>query len=406
MGVASCAGSTCHGATRPFADSRIRQDEYILWQAQDRHARAYETLRSERSRRIAQKLGWKEPWIEERCLVCHADYVPAPQRGARYLVSDGVGCEACHGGAERWLQPHVRGYASAQERQRDGLYALEDLPARAQQCLSCHQGDAQRPMTHAIMGAGHPPLLFELDTFTVEMPLHHRLDADYRQRKPVRDGAAAWFVGQVEAARMFLESTRRHAAEPALVPDLVLFDCNACHHSLHALRWEPGIAGPLPPGSLRLADTPLYLVGLWLETAQPQAAARWRDALAALHSAAVKSAAELSARAQELLGWLDGSVQPLAAQRELSAAEMRQLLHGLLDAGMGAQAGDFTKAEQTAMAVAVLHSALAEKEGRPIGERTKSALDGLYRAVRSRDAFEPARYREALNGLKALLKPL
>src|SRR6185436_3989686 len=44
LGVASCAGSACHGAAK-MEGASVRQDEYLLWQRKDRHAQAYSTLR-------------------------------------------------------------------------------------------------------------------------------------------------------------------------------------------------------------------------------------------------------------------------------------------------------------------------------------------------------------------------
>src|SRR5687767_185128 len=38
-GVASCAGSTCHGAVRQFTDSNILHNEFITWTREDRHAK-------------------------------------------------------------------------------------------------------------------------------------------------------------------------------------------------------------------------------------------------------------------------------------------------------------------------------------------------------------------------------
>ena len=31
LGVASCAGSTCHGAPEPFANSPVLQNEFVTW---------------------------------------------------------------------------------------------------------------------------------------------------------------------------------------------------------------------------------------------------------------------------------------------------------------------------------------------------------------------------------------
>ena len=44
MGVATCAGSTCHGAIEPLKGINILQNEFITWQRKDKHAKAYQVL--------------------------------------------------------------------------------------------------------------------------------------------------------------------------------------------------------------------------------------------------------------------------------------------------------------------------------------------------------------------------
>ena len=100
LGVASCAGSTCHGAVQPLKGSSVAQNEYITWSRKDKHAKAYAVLGEERSQRIAHNLGLADARTAQVCLDCHADNVPADRRGPQFQIADGVGCEACHGGAQ------------------------------------------------------------------------------------------------------------------------------------------------------------------------------------------------------------------------------------------------------------------------------------------------------------------
>ena len=44
LGVTSCAGSTCHGATSPWKGSTVLQNEYITWDRYDPHSKAYSVL--------------------------------------------------------------------------------------------------------------------------------------------------------------------------------------------------------------------------------------------------------------------------------------------------------------------------------------------------------------------------
>ena len=62
------------------------------------------------------------------------------------------------------------------------LTASGEPVERARLCLSCHFGDPLRFANHRIMGAGHPRMSFELDTFTALQPAHFKVDADYRKR--------------------------------------------------------------------------------------------------------------------------------------------------------------------------------------------------------------------------------
>lgn len=397
LGVATCAGSACHGAAR-MSGGNVRQDEYLLWQRKDRHAQAYATLRTERSRRIAANLGLTDATTAPMCLTCHADNVPAAQRGGRFQVSDGVGCETCHGGSERWLTAHARGYASHAERLAAGLYPTWEPRARAELCLSCHQGDARRPMTHAIMGAGHPPLLFELDTFGALQPAHYDSDADYVKRKGAPDSARSWATGQLIAARGLLAGVAAAPAEGSgqgMFPELVWYSCNACHHPMQPPRWETDPGTGLPPGRVRLADASLHQSTLWLEIVKPELAARWRAAVRELHQASQRSAAELRERAVAAQQLLDAEALPLAQGHATTRAQLRALALQVLDGAAGARVADFAVAEQAAMATAVFVTAL-EGPGAQPPKAVSAAIDAIYAAVADRDQYEPGKMRQAL----------
>lgn len=248
-GVASCASSVCHGAAAPQRASRVRQDEVAVWQDRDPHARAYRTLLSEASRKIAANLGLPNAHEARECLICHSDFVPPEKRGERFQISEGVGCEACHGGAERWLSSHAQAGVPHAENIALGMYPTSDPQARAELCLSCHMGTLDRPITHRIMGAGHPRLSFELDTFTWMYP-HYDFDEDYRARKGEVNGLRDWAIGQGVAARVLLQRLAdEQAGRDGLFPELVLFDCHACHRSLKERRWQPRSGTGLPRAS-------------------------------------------------------------------------------------------------------------------------------------------------------------
>lgn len=57
LGVATCASTTCHGAAKPASAGNILGNEYVTWSRHDPHAGGWATLKSERSRAMARRLG-------------------------------------------------------------------------------------------------------------------------------------------------------------------------------------------------------------------------------------------------------------------------------------------------------------------------------------------------------------
>ena len=403
LGVASCAGSTCHGAVKAIGTHAIRQDEYFIWQRKDAHAGAYNRLLEPRSNAISRRLGWGDAAQAEGCLTCHAD-TPAPAaRGEKFLLTDGVGCETCHGGAGGWIDSHVQGHATRDEAKSAGLYPTWEPAARAQMCLTCHQGSAARPMTHAIMAAGHPPLLFELDTFGTLEPFHHEVDADYVQRKGPQDPARAWAVGQAMAADNLLASLAAGRHSNGLMPELVFFDCDACHHSMKAGRNEPGRTAARSPGTVPLADSAVVLLGLWLQAADPAAAREWQGGWARLYDKGFVGDDALRREAQSLRERLRDDVLARAQSVSLDGPQVRRLINAIVASASGAHAGDYRFAEQAAMASLVLGSALAERGGHGFDASEKAAIDALYESVKERDRFNLPAYRAALARVRASL---
>ncbi|WP_162932601.1 multiheme c-type cytochrome [Solimonas sp. K1W22B-7] len=402
LGVADCAGSTCHGSIRPFADRQIRQDEYFVWQRKDAHGSAWKTLFTERARRITGQLGWAAPHEAQGCLVCHAHVPPAEARGPRFQNEDGIACEACHGASERWIAEHVNSLKTPEEKRAHGMTATWDARVRGQLCTSCHLGDTSHPMTHAIMAAGHPPLLFELDTFTALMPPHWDVDADYRKRKPVADTASNWLEGQIAATDAWLARLESGALGHGLFPELALFDCDACHHSMNANRWHAGRAPGLSPGQVPLADQPLVLVQAWAGVMSPGLADVMTVQRERLYKQYETDASRLRAQAGELRGWLQREAWGRLRQGSPDAAQLRQVLRRVAQNAESAQGGDFYYAQQTAMAAQVLAAAIGERGGNAAA--LKGATDALYDSVKNRDRFQPEEYRGALGKLSAAVR--
>lgn len=404
VGVATCAGSNCHGSQRPFDDSPVLQNEYFLWQREDAHSNAYKLLLSPEGQRIARNLGIKDATSAPECLTCHTDFVPQDRQGRRFAFSEGVGCEACHGGAKDWLGPHVSGNTHA-ENIAAGLYPLEDPVARGRLCLSCHLGTDKKPIDHRIMGAGHPPLEFELDTFTNIQPAHFRVDADYRKRKNYVPGAKTWAIGQLLAADTVVEGLLSpRFTNGGMFPELVFFDCNACHHPMRPPRWQPGAGGPLGPGEVRLADAYMVMSGAVLQTVAPDLATQWTSSLKQLHEASGKSVSEVRTVAAGLSKTLDAALQRTGDHR-FSKAEALSLMDRLAEIGLNGKLADFTSAKQIFYGSDALLAYL-KQEHRFESKAISGAVDGMFAAVDVKSGYDPDIMRKALQSLRSAIAKL
>ena len=65
-----------------------------------------------------------------------------------------------------------------------------------------------------MMGAGHPRMSFELDTFTTVEPAHFKPDSDWEKRKRVWDGVQVWAIGQAMVVSGNDDGAGRPEAQP------------------------------------------------------------------------------------------------------------------------------------------------------------------------------------------------
>lgn len=399
LGVASCSSSLCHGSVAPWKGDGVRQDEYVIWSRADRHSRAYHTLLTERSREIAVRLGLKEPAHRaSECLDCHAHHVPAARRGEKFDLSDGVGCEGCHGPSEGWIRTHLEPGATRAESLRRGLYPIWNPVARARLCVSCHFGSPRKFVTHRMMVAGHPRMSFELDTFVRIQPPH------FRDRRDVtasaRDGVRAWAVGQAVASEALLEILIDEARRrDGLFPELALFDCHACHRPMSGGRSKQVRSGVVP-GAVRLNDANLLMLRHIVRRVMPAAAGEVDRATAALH-AAIARGADAPERARVLLELLREILPRIAAHR-FTPEELRAIILGLIEDGLRGEYTDYQGAEQTAMAVQAVADVMV-RAGQLRAAALRPAIDRVLEAVGDDERYSPERFAHALGALRAAL---
>lgn len=398
MGVVNCANSLCHGSVQPIRESNVLQTEYVTWSRVDRHARAYKVLFNEQSQRIARNLGLGNAHEAKVCLDCHAHNVPAAQRGERFKFDDGVSCEACHGPSGRWLESHVEDGATHAGNLRNGLYPTSDAAQRAQLCLSCHFGNTDRFVTHRMMGAGHPRMSFELDTFTAVEPAHFKPDADWEKRKQMWDGVKVWAIGQavaVSEAMDILVDPKR--GRDGMFPELVLFDCHACHHPMSDKRWAPRIAG-LGPGAVRLNDSSMLMARQIARVVDPALGERIAGTMTRLQQTvtgggdAFGQARTLKAEMAELIARLD--------KREITAADMRGVLAGLVNDGLAGQYRDYAGAEQATMAIGSVASFMYQRGILTSARDVNGGLAVLQAAVANDERYRPDQFQAALRSFR------
>ena len=409
LGVATCASATCHGAATPAPGGNVLQNEYTTWQTRDKHAGAYDLLLNAQSQRIARNLGLEAAHTAEICLDCHADNVPEERRGPEFQLADGVGCEACHGGAENWIQLHTISddQTSHARNVEAGLYPTPDPVARGELCLSCHLGDETKFATHRIMGAGHPRLSFELDTFTAIQPAHFVVDDDYRARKDVAGSAKTWAVGQAVALAQTLDLLLDpQVGHSGLFPELAFFDCHACHRPMSAGQWRERASLGLGPGVVRINDANLIMTRVAASVVDPTLADELRRRGRALHEASQDDRDKWRAAADVLRESAYKAVD-VFAQHTFGQPELRAMLDALVAEGERGEYIDYVAAEQTTMAIGSILSEMLEAGSITQAEygRIEKIMADMYAAVERDEQYRPSAHLGALQRLKGAAAP-
>ncbi|MEZ5696094.1 MAG: multiheme c-type cytochrome [Sphingomonadaceae bacterium] len=413
-GVASCAGSTCHGRAEGNGEV-VRQDEIATWQEPSSpsgaHSRAFAVLGSPRGKQIAASLGLGPATSAQACLGCHATYAPAAQRGARFQLTDGVGCESCHGPSGGWLSSHyslfdgVRAQpVSHASNVANGLIPLDQPQARAKVCLDCHFGstDTGQFVTHEMMAAGHPRVSFELDLFSA-LQQHHEIDGDYVDRKGRLDSVKLWAVGQAEAVRRSTDLyARPQFGMQGLFPEYYFFDCHSCHRPIFdgpkATRtFETNPGRPIPFGTAPYNDESIIMLSAVSRALAPGAAASFDAASKDFHRSMGLGRAE-SQKAAVRLRDSAGALSDALAGRSYSSNDAFTVIANIGAEATSARFTDYTGSAQAVMAVDTLLNSLV-REGRITNGAAagiRADINRAYAAVRNPQAYRPKEFRASL----------
>ena len=201
VGSIGCKSSSCHGGAGE------KRSQFITWSRQDFHTRSYAILLDARSTRIAEAVGIGDAPSSARCTICHSPMqsIPPPRFAPAGHPDEGVSCESCHGAAGSWLRGHTRADWTYSMRVSAGMHDLRTLYLRANACVACHQN-----VDHDILKAGHPTLVFELDSQSINEPRHWTEPDSW-------SGARAWLTGQATALR---EAAWRARGDVDPAPDM------------------------------------------------------------------------------------------------------------------------------------------------------------------------------------------
>lgn len=203
LGSQSCMTSGCHGG------AGVDRGAYTIWKGYDPHFNSAATLTNGRSKAMARQLGIENAAESKSCTICHSPMAqvaqlatPEPETAPEgHKIDSGVSCVSCHGPADNWLLSHTRQDYPKDALAKLGMRQLGTAYQRANSCVACHQN-----LSDQLVGAKHPPLVFELDGQLVAEPKHWREDEGFSH-------VQTWLVGQAVALREMAAQAKREPGE-------------------------------------------------------------------------------------------------------------------------------------------------------------------------------------------------
>jgi hypothetical protein len=464
----TCGLAGCHSSPPDSEEMYVCLcTEFTTWEKKDKHAKAFEVLKSDRSKRMG-KLLWGNEDVTSRpeCLSCHAVVTTRAEVDKRsFQLEQGVTCVVCHGAAKEWVDFHQvfgnrdtwRVYTPA-DKAKLGLNDLGSPHARAELCASCHvgsikPGEPDKFVTHDMYAAGHPPLpSFETATFSDQMPRHWRYRQEKRQDLTTRfpgkgeevtrllrhsgEGEERTRLALVSAAVVLRQNmlllvrqaercTGANASQAAL--DMANFDCYACHHDLKSPSWRQkrGYAGK--PGRPQLPPWPLTLMKLAIREAaegEPQAKElrrqfeeKLRQVQGAIEDRPYGNPEKLVPAASGLGQWAEQLAMRLE-KKKIDASVARRILHEI-PLFFEKELLDYHSARQVAWTFQIIQQELGDPDSRvqeilarqdkllrlrlPSGQ-DRNIVRELKSGLEILNSYEPDPFRKALQELSRCLE--
>jgi Cytochrome c554 and c-prime/Cytochrome c7 and related cytochrome c len=214
IGAPKC--KTCHKAKTG--------DQWKIW-TESAHARAFETLASGQSRKIASEKGLGDPQQEGACLKCHVTKASlgtetVVNEKGKYADSEGVGCESCHGPGSDYKSKKVM--VDPEAARAAGLVMIET----ADGCTQCH--NEKSPTFKG----------FDFDKRWAEIahpvPSEKVVQADTPAAVPARPDPVLDMPGEITYTSSVGDVLFPHSLH---VTELEV-ECVECHHQIHAMELD------------------------------------------------------------------------------------------------------------------------------------------------------------------------
>jgi len=431
VGPGSCSATACHGSVQARQQTKVLQNEYSTWVLQDKHAKAWSVLNNTVSQRIAKilgpaSLGAPDAPHAPKCLVCHALYPRNEEKAREFDINDGVSCESCHGPSSQWLGPHTARDSDHEKSVALGMYDTKNLRLRTEKCLTCHLGTSEKYVDHEMIAAGHPDLVFELDSFQAVEPVHWVEKVPGHPDQPEKDpllGVRQWSIGQAvqlrESMNRLVRRVKGTEGKKGVVwPEYGELDCFACHHSLTPAEesWRLRTATENPRGgrgyyqSRRAGDPPYNVsrVVVFQHLANEIDAASSKELQSTMKKVATlvgslqpdRNEVEQAAnQAGNLAGRLADELRTANFDRERTVRLLRTISG---DADNIADQGE-RGAEQAAMALDSLYIAYT-KDGANANGSVRAAINGLFQELYNPSAYNAPKFAAALKRVNAALR--
>lgn len=208
-GVMACA--ECH-------DDAKSGTQFSKWRMSG-HAKAYAVLVTPRAREIAEEMGVRGDFREDpKCLKCHSTAHHRPAGGflESFAISEGVGCEACHGaGSEYSHETVMRDEPSAEKA------GLREVTPKT--CGACHENAHGKPFDYekSLVAIAHPTEAPEaIATPRYKTPLNMALSPNGKELYVTCEASHTVIVVDAIARRKLAEiAVGGHPTDVAFSPD-------------------------------------------------------------------------------------------------------------------------------------------------------------------------------------------